>query len=327
MDSEGRSQSGENDSYVEDAINAVLNNAEQTYDEFINAFTILTHEDANQYAPQGGDISNGRNLTNNGTLQSHQQSAVNVNSAQLTEPNNDDLQEEILDEGTIAPSILMRTSETTGGKILKVDNYVDDEGCSSLSSVSSDTENDDDVDLDSTYQPSSLTLNANTGDKGPSLQEDNKSASSNTELNYDADHRPELSGSVAETAQSSALICSDPRMISATDEKQSFTNANNSEDGISKMTSSLSAVGQGSIVDRESDESELEDSDGTAASCSEDKILPGEAEYIPLTPTEDEVTNRTLLEISTKIKHAAMVTDEEANIGSTNEVFLVDQSD
>lgn len=124
------------------ALDALLASPEETYEQFVNGFTFLKPEDV---AGNGNGVAAQSNAASGSNAGSNTQPQTVI---QPSNANEDVIEEEVLEEGTKTPSILMRTSETTGGAHVQLDNFVDDEG-SELSSNGSES----DVDIESASEP------------------------------------------------------------------------------------------------------------------------------------------------------------------------------
>ncbi|XP_077994980.1 uncharacterized protein LOC144448578 [Glandiceps talaboti] len=286
---------------IPDAIDAVFHNASQTYEEFLNAFTTLSKEDVVEFQLQNSATVNGSDLFSslvNGqtsTNSSKENESVHLTDVtKMKQEDSDDLQEEVLEEGTRAPSILMRTTESTGGAVLKVDNFVEDEGSHS---ESEDSINEDNSDTEVSYQPSCLHIAEpyaeTSSEKTESHKQHVSSASTTREaLDYDTSKHKE-----SETDDT--YLC-----IQETDTVVRTSTLNEEENKpldshFTNIDSSTSDNLDNKIHTSKHLELPLEENDD--AEYFDIKPLPGEAEDIPISPKEHEITNKTLLDMSSII--------------------------
>ncbi|XP_070560706.1 immunoglobulin A1 protease autotransporter-like [Ptychodera flava] len=302
----GNHSDKEEDFRIPDALDALFRNTEQTYEEFLNSFTTLTAEDV-----AGFHLRNAERL-NSATAQTQDtgtSTAVNLTDDDKiqTLQSSDDLQEEVLEEGTRAPTFLMRTPDTTGGTLLKVDNFVEDEGAVSSSEDSDELNSDTDI----PYQPSCL---------GEGKQ---------TRTDAEKVHGKTLNDNESKTSDSSAQEGEPINPVTG----QRMSNQDNTRVlNISEMKTSETSVDTEAVFGEETvdteksiDERKLElsnlenvtqvDSD---TESHEVRPLPGEAEDIPPSPTQCQMTKQTLLEMAstslreTSGQHAA-ITEEVSN--------------
>lgn len=150
------------DQYAKEALDEIFGKEEQSYDEFVQSFMFLNKDDISGSkigSSQGNthDLQNGASGHNKMAKRNVDDHNSMETKGQWTE--SDSIPEEVLGPGSTSVPFLMRTPESSGGKILQVDNFVEceDEESEDEESISNVDSVLEDGIFTSGYSPSTVT--------------------------------------------------------------------------------------------------------------------------------------------------------------------------
>lgn len=180
------------DQYAKEALDEIFGKEEQSYEDFVQSFMYLNKDDNSGTkvpSPQGNphDLQNGASSHNKLaklTVDDHHSLETKIQGTE-----SDNIPEEVLRPGSTSVPFLMRTPESSGAKILQVDNFVEyaDEGSDDERSIPNvDSLLEDDI-FASGYSPSVVNSSNSSKHKGDRISTA-KDIPSNVDLGIELCH-------------------------------------------------------------------------------------------------------------------------------------------